>query len=223
MLKLYYHPICPLSNQVRIILNEFNMDYTMIKEEYWMRREEFLKINLSSNLPVIETDKFSSNLIGVYPIIEYMAETFEDFYLMPKSNDIRAKIRYYTNWFNEKFYREVSKILIDEKMIRLLMRKDGPRSNFIKASKVNLTHHFSYLTQWLIENPNIVGEKISCVDIVAASHIATIDYFGEINWDSWGVIKNWYSIVKSRPSFQAILQDRIAGLNPPKHYGKLDF
>ena len=30
-------------------------------------------------------------------------------------------------------------------------------------------------------------------------------------------------IAKSRPSFRPLLQDRIPGLPPPKHYADLDF
>jgi glutathione S-transferase len=223
MLTLYHHPVCPLSRQIRVFLKEAEMDFSMAREDYWLRRKEFLQINPAGNLPVIETDKFSPTLIGTYSIIEYMNENFEDFYFMPKSFDDRAEVRKSISWFNDKFQREVSKILIDEKMIRLLMHAGGPRSSFIRAAKANLNQHFQLLSSALEKKSHISLEKISCADIVAASHISTVDYFGEINWDSWGVIKEWYSIIKSRPAFQTILQDRVAGFTPPKDYANLDF
>ena len=223
MLTLYHHPACPLSRQIRVFLKEFGVEFTMVKEDYWLRRKEFVEINPSVNLPVIEIDKFSPILVGNYSIIEYMAEKFENFYFMPESPDERALVRKDIAWFNDKFYREVSKILVDEKMIRLLMHVGGPRSSFIRAAKVNLNHHFRLLSEYFEKRSYVALEKLSCADIVAASHISIVDYFGEINWDSWLLIKEWYSIIKSRPSFQSILQDRVAGFAPPLHYANLDF
>ncbi len=223
MQTLYHHPICPLSRQVRIYLKEFNAEFSMVKEDYWLRRPEFLRINPASNLPVLTLDDPAYSLVGNYSIIEYMSEAFEDFHFMPKDPLAKAEARRYLSWFNEKFYREVSKILVDEKIIRLLMNLGGPRSNFIKAAKSNLVQHFKLLNNLLEKSAYILSEEISCADIAAAAHISTIDYFGEINWDSYLAIKQWYSIIKSRPSFQPILQDRIAGFNPPREYADLDF
>lgn len=220
---LYHHPTCPLSRQVRIYLKEFNIEFSASKEDYWKRREEFLQINPAGNLPVLTVSGGKHHLVGIYAILEYFIETQENFYFMPEDKMERAEIRKYIQWFNEKFYREVSKILIDEKIIRLLMRKGEPRSNFILAAKSNLSHHLKFLTSLLEQNSYVVSDKISCADIAAAAHISIIDYFGEINWDRWGLLKEWYSIIKSRPSFQPILQDRIAGFPPSVYYAQLDF
>ncbi|PCJ25770.1 MAG: glutathione S-transferase [Rickettsiales bacterium] len=223
---IYHHPVCPLSRQVRICLKEFDKEFSMRKEDYWKGRKEFLELNPASNLPVLvlgEPGESGGVLVGTYSIIEYMTESFEDFYLMPKAPLERAEVRKYISWFNDKFHREVSKILIDEKMIRLLMRAGEPRSVFIRAAKSNLHQHFVFLTNLLKKNSYIVSDRISYADIAAASHLSVVDYFGEINWDSWGVIKEWYSIIKSRPAFQPILQDRVAGFAPPKDYSNLDF
>lgn len=35
--------------------------------------------------------------------------------------------------------------------------------------------------------------------------------------------KEWYARIKSRPSFRALLADRVSGFNPPPHYADLDF
>ncbi|MDC0864865.1 glutathione S-transferase family protein [Rickettsiaceae bacterium] len=215
MHNLYHYPICPLSRQVRIYLKEFGIEFNMLKE--------FIKLSPAGHLPVFELSNPKSVLVGIYPITEYIVETFEDFYFMDKDPVTRGQVRKYINWFNEKFYREVSKILIDEKVIRLLMRKGEPRSNFIMAAKSNLVMHLKFLDDLLTKNTYIVSEKISCADITAACHISTMDYFGEINWSRWHIIKEWYSVIKSRPSFQSILQDRIAGFVPPKEYASLDF
>lgn len=232
MSTLFHHTICPLSRQIRIYLKELGEEFSMVQEEYWLRRKEFLSISPAGILPVITlnsddvlaTNEYKClNIVGVYPITEYLAESNSNFYFMPKDLGIKSQVRNYLFWFNDKFYREVTKILVDEKMIRLLMRTGGPRTDFIKAAKSNLTHHFKFLTSILEKNLYITSEQISSADIAAAAHISVIDYFGEINWDNWPQIKHWYSIIKSRPSFRPLLQDLIAGFAPSKEYSNLDF
>lgn len=219
---LYHYPLCPLSRQARIYLKEFGQECSLAQEAYWKRRDEFIKINPAGTVPVLKLNA-ENDIIGIYAITEYFSENQEDFYLMPEDKLERAKIRYYISWFNEKFNREVSKIFIDEKIIRLLMNSGEPRSNFIMIAKSNLIQHLKFLTNLLEQNTYIISDKITCVDIVAASHISIIDYFGEINWDRWNLLKEWYSIIKSRPSFQPVLQDYIPGFPPAKDYANLDF
>jgi glutathione S-transferase len=42
-------------------------------------------------------------------------------------------------------------------------------------------------------------------------------------WDHHTAAKDWYAKIKSRPSFRALLADRVPGVAPPMHYGDLDF
>jgi len=217
MIKLFHYPICPISRQIRVYLKELNLEVNIIQESYWKRREVFVKINPASTVPVIIFD--NKTIIGYYAITEFLKENFKNFYLMPKTIQEKILVRQEIYWFNEKFYREVSKIIIDEKMIRI----GSPRSEYIRAAKMNLLHHFKYMTSRLEKNSYIISEHLTCADITASAHISTIDYFGEINWDSFPLIKEWYSIIKSRPSFRTILQDNIAGFSPQKDYANLDF
>lgn len=223
MLTLYHHPMCPLSRQVRVLLKELVLEFGMIKEEYWLRRREFTQVSPASTLPVIKLPNSEAGIVGIYPVIEYINDTNQNFHLMPESPEEKSKVRKYLSWFNEKFYREVTKIYIDEKMIRLLMRTGAPRTNFLKAGKDNLNNHLKFLSACLENNSYLVSEKISCADIAAAAHISVVDYFGEITWDIWPIVKHWYSIIKSRPSFRPLLLDHMPGFTPHKTYADLDF
>ena len=46
---------------------------------------------------------------------------------------------------------------------------------------------------------------------------------GEIDWREHGAAREWYTRVKSRPSFRSLLADRVRGLSPVSHYADLDF
>jgi glutathione S-transferase len=52
--------------------------------------------------------------------------------------------------------------------------------------------------------------------------LSVADYFGAIDWSGHDQAQTWYSVLKSRRSFQALLADRVAGINPPRIYGQID-
>jgi glutathione S-transferase len=223
MLTLYQHPICPLSRQIRVYLTELESEFNIVKEDFWLRKPDFIKMNPAGTLPILKIND-KNLIIGIYPITEYLIERIEKFFFMPENFTDRAEARRLVSWFNEKFYREVTKIIIDEKMIKLMMRSSvPPRSDFIKAAKSNMNAHLQYLSKLLRNNSYLLNDRISCADIAAGAHISVLDYFGEINWDNWPEVKDWYAIIKSRPGFKPLLTDKIPSFNPPAHYADLDF
>ena len=46
---------------------------------------------------------------------------------------------------------------------------------------------------------------------------------GEMPWHEYPAVKAWYQKIKSRPSFRALLADRVPGSSPPLAYSDLDF
>ena len=50
-----------------------------------------------------------------------------------------------------------------------------------------------------------------------------LDYLGEINWDLYPDAKLWYAKLKSRPSFNSLLNDKLSGIMPSENYADLDF
>jgi glutathione S-transferase len=77
---------------------------------------------------------------------------------------------------------------------------------------------------FLTEKRNwLAGDQFSLADIAAAAHLSAIDYIGDVPWDEHQAAKDWYARVKSRPSFQGLLEDRIPGFLPARHYENVDF
>lgn len=214
--------MCPLSRQVRVYLKELGIEFNLIKEEYWRRRPEFIAINPAGTTPVL-VESFGLTASGIYVITEYLYDKYPNFTFMDDDSETKCEIRRLLCWFNDKFYSEVSKILIDEKVLRSLSSLGSPRTERLRTMKSNLTHHMRYLSALLEKQGFIVSERITCADITAACHLSVIDYFGEIYWDHWPIIRHWYAILKSRPSFQLLLQDQISGFAPANGYRDLDF
>ena len=224
--KLIHHQLCPLSRQIRVLMDELQLEYTLTKEDYWVSKPSAGKAHAIRILPILEPDTDGNEdvvISGYYPIIEFLHENFKDFFLMPSSVAERSKVRHCLLWFNEKFLREVSKVIVDEKVIRPITKSGEPRGEYLRIAKNNLNYHFHILEQTLDKQSYVTSEKLTAADIATGAHISIVDYFGEIAWDMWPCIKEWYAILKSRPSFRAILADRIPGLSPPKYYDDPDF
>jgi glutathione S-transferase len=77
---------------------------------------------------------------------------------------------------------------------------------------------------WLSETRKwLAGSTISLADFAAAGHLSALDFTGDVDWTMSESARDWYARMKSRPSFRALLSDRVPGLTPPAHYADLDF
>jgi glutathione S-transferase len=218
---LYHYPLCPISRQARILLKEKNISFTLIKEDYWLESSNVQNKSLTGRVPILESNGYY--LDNYYSIIEYIQDYNTQNFMMPDSILERANMRTLIYWFNEEFNKKVTDILLQEKIIRLLKRVGEPCSIKIREAKATLTKYLEFLAALLAQYDYLCCEKLSYADIVAAAHISVIDYFGEIKWSDWDAVQDWYSIIKSRPSFKTILSDVIPGFIPPAHYTELDF
>ena len=79
-------------------------------------------------------------------------------------------------------------------------------------------------TNWLAGSRNwLAGSRLTYADLAGAAALSVLDYLGEIEWGDYPAARDWYSRMKSRPSFRSILADRVRGLSPASHYADLDF
>jgi glutathione S-transferase len=227
MLTLLQHPLCPLSRYVRLILSEYELETRLVEERFWERREEFLLLNPAGQIPVLVQDG-QPPVPGASIIAEYLQETHPSAAeLMPAAPLQRVEVRRLADWFNEKFYSEVSGPLVTERVFkRYMTREQGggpPDTDALRAARANIRYHLAYVG-WLVGTRDwLAGERLSYADLAAAGHLSATDYLGEVPWSENEAAKNWYARVKSRPSFRPILADTLAGLPPAKHYANLDF
>ena len=93
----------------------------------------------------------------------------------------------------------------------------------IRAGHANLPYHLDYLGYLVERRRWLAGDHFSIADITAAAQLSSLDYLGDVPWDTHEPAKEWYARIKSRPSFRPILADHMPGVPPPKHYADLDF
>lgn len=221
MVLLIHHPVSPASRKARIIMAEKRMLFVLKEEEPWNLSPDIYKLNPSGEVPVFV---FDGNVIaGNYAVTEFLEEVNREIKLMPSDPKQRAEVRRLMEWFDVKFYKEVYRNCVYEKVHKRFGQGNPPDSRVLKVGVNNLNFHMEYL-DWLAERHNyLAGDDFSMADITAAAHLSVIDYLGDVPWDGYKNAKLWYSKIKSRPSFKEILKDSIKGILPSKHYANLDF
>jgi glutathione S-transferase len=230
MAILYHHPLCPHSRFVRLAMGEYGLEADLIEERVWERREPFLQLNPAGVTPVL-VEATMPSVPGADVIAEYLDETrglaLGDRRLLPESPRDRVETRRLVDWFNHKFFEEVSSHLVTEKIYKRFMPTHlgggAPEMAAIRAGRTNIRYHLKYVG-YLIRHRNwLAGDRLTYADLAAAAHFSVVDYLGDVPWDEDETARNWYARLKSRPSFRPLLGEKVSGTQPAAHYADLDF
>ena len=221
MLRLYHFALSPFSRKVRLCLAEKKIEVELVEEKYWEQSAEFLRRSPAGRVPILRVD--GRNLTESLPICEYLEEIYPDPMLIPTGTEERYEVRRLVNWFDDKFYSEVSQKLLRERLIKKISGAGFPDSKNVKEGAKRIKYHLDYMT-WLLDRRRwLAGDVMTLADFAAASHLSCLDYISDVDWNRSAVVKDWYAKIKSRPAFRNILADQVPGFPPPRHYNDLDF
>jgi glutathione S-transferase len=222
MRYLHHLPLSPFCRKVRLVLAEKRLPFELRTEKVWERRHEYFDLNPAGTVPTLIEDN-GLVIPDSRVICEYLDEAYPDTGLMGHTLADRVEVRRLISWFDDKFWAEVGIHLLGEKYLKRMSQQGQPNANALRAGYTNLRHHMEYIG-WLSETRKwLAGSTISIADFAAAGHLSALDFTGDVDWSMSEPAREWYARMKSRPSFRAILSDRVPGLNPPAHYADLDF
>jgi glutathione S-transferase len=228
MASLLHYPLCAFSRSIRLALAECGVEVELVEEKPWEWRREFIELNPAGALPVLVSEEHGP-IAGTYAISEYLDDTMGErqalgFQPFPGDSPARAEVRRLVDWFHRKFHDEVTAYLVDEKVFRRFgPHSASPDMEAMRAGHDNLRYHLTYIGHLAETRSWIGGDAMSFADLAAAAHLSALDYLGEVPWEEFEAAKNWYALLKSRPSFRPLLQDRVAGFVPSGTYVDLDF
>ena len=222
MRTLYHVWLHSFSRKVRLTLAEKKLEFDLQIEKIWERRTAFLAMNPAGDVPVL-VEKDGMILSNSQVICEYLEEVYPEFNLLGRDPIQRAETRRLVSWFDVKFNREVTDNLVGEKLMKRFLKLGEPHGPSIRAGHANIHYHLDYIGFLCEKRKWLAGEEFSLADITAAAHLSSIDYIGDVPWDEHHAARDWYSSIKSRPSFKSLLEDRIPGFTPADHYENVDF
>ncbi|MEA3017654.1 MAG: glutathione S-transferase [Sphingomonadales bacterium] len=223
MWQLYQFPLCPFSRKVRLLLGEKGVAHELVRESPWLRRDEFVDMNPAAQTPVLVDDKLGTVLIDSAAICEYFEETIQKSPMIPGTAVNRAEVRRLVAWLDDRLYREVVAPMMEERMTKRLVSRDPPDTRVLREAMKVANNYLDYLDYLLDHRRWLGGPVLSLADLAAAAHLSVADYLGGIEWRGHKQTTDWYSVIKSRPSFRPLLTERMEVIAPPIHYDKVDF
>ena len=134
----------------------------------------------------------------------------------------KAEINRLVHWFDVIFKKEVFDPIIYEKVFLRIVDHINPNSENIREALNNLDFHIQYFNYLLNSKNYFTKNNLTYLDFLVAANFSVLDYLGLLNFKSHENIKEWYSKIKSRPSFKTLLKDQIVGLNPHQNYQNID-
>ena len=222
MRTLHHLPLSPYARKVRLVLSEKRLPFELRVEKPWERRPEYLALNPAGTVPTLVEDNGLA-IPDSAVICEYLDEAYPDTPMLGHTLGERVEVRRLVAWLDTKFAEEVTRNLYGEKIMKRMSGVGHPDANALRVGFSNVKLHLGYIG-WLAETRRwLAGNALSLADLTAAAHLSTLDFIGDVDWTVSPPARDWYARMKSRPSFRAILADRVSGVMPPAHYADLDF
>ncbi|WP_439572546.1 glutathione S-transferase family protein [Phreatobacter sp.] len=228
-MQILHRPFCPHSRFLRLVLAERGIDVDLTEERPWERRADFLRLNPEGATPVLVVADALA-IPGAEIACAWLDESgtgTPSRPLLPEGPVERVEVRRLVRWFNGKFFEEVSRPLVEEKIDKRFMSPEhgggGPNTAALRAARANIRYHLAYIGWLAARNHWLAGAEMSYADLAAAAHLSVVDYLGEVKWTEEATAREWYARVKSRPSFRTLLADRVAGMPASATYADLDF
>jgi glutathione S-transferase len=231
MMRVLYHtPFCARSRFVRLVLGEYGHDHDAREIRLFDRPQVLEGLFPEAVLPLL-VEEDGQVVSGINAILGSLEDANPrehlDFALMPQERAARAETRRLMEWAMNTLEREVTGVLVREKIDKrfLPLEKGGgaPDMRAIRAARAHLVRQCDVLQHLATTRRWLAGDTLTFADLAIAAHLSCADYLGDMPWDDWEIVRDWYGKIKSRPAFRPLLQDRVPGMAPSESYANLDF
>ena len=222
MWQLYQFPLCPFSRKLRLLMGEKSVAYELVRENPWEGRDQLWQLNPAGRTPVLHDPARKVTLCDSQAICEFFEETVDRNPMISGNAMQRAEIRRLTRLFDESLYGDVTAPALHEKMKKRLILRQSPDGRVLREMGRLLHGHLDYI-DWLVDTRSwLAGPTLSLADLACAAQLSVVDYLGGIEWKGHDQARDWYMVMKSRPSFRPLLSEKMEGLPPPREYAALD-
>lgn len=225
MPRLLHHPLDPASRLARLMFAEYGVPIDLEEIRPWNRDQKILDINPAATAPILVENGLPP-IVGTLAVIHFIEDRYAPSAiagLFPADTAGRAEMWRLLDWVLVKLNDEVTRYVIEEKIVKRDKRSGTPDPAVLRVAKANLSEHLQYFN-WLFATRHwIGGNSMTLADFALAAHLSSLDYLGDVPWDTSAETKVWYSRMKSRPAFRTLLNDRVSGMPAHAGYADLDF
>jgi glutathione S-transferase len=225
MPRLLQHRLDPASRLARLMFAEYGVAVDLEDIKPWQREPHILEMNPAASGPIL-VDVGEAPVVGVLAIVHAIEERWSPSAvagLFPAQANDRAEMWRLLDWVLLKLNDEVTRYVFEEKVVKRDRKGASPDPAVLRIAKANLVEHLLYFN-WLFATRHwIAGDVMTLADFALAAHLSTLDYLGDVAWDTSLETRQWYARIKSRPAFRTLLNDRVGGFPVAEGYADLDF
>jgi glutathione S-transferase len=225
MPRLLHHPLDPAARLARLMMAEYGVPFALDEVKPWVRDPALLELNPAATLPILILDGEPA-LVGILAVVTAIEERYAPANvtgLLPERAVARGEMWRLLEWVLMKFNDEVTRYILEEKIVKRDRKAGSPDPSVLRVAKANLAEHLLYFN-WLFATRRwLAGDTMTLADFALAAHLSSLDYLGDVAWDSAAETRDWYARIKSRPAFRPLLMDRVSGMPAHAGYANLDF
>lgn len=214
MRRLFHLVMSPPCRLVRLILGEKHITYDLA-----------LADDPLAHIPWF-ADLDGTVATGLWAIIDHIENEYPEPQLIPAETPQRSEVLRLLDWTMGNFHEEATRRIVFEKASAAhtgSVSRRSPNMETVRAGREALRPNLTRLGTMADTNGFLAGRELTIADLALAAHVSALDYYGEIPWAEYPQLTDWYTRIKSRPSFRPLLSDRIPGQPPVPHYAELDF
>ena len=214
MRRLTHLILSPTSRLVRLMLGEKRIACDPMPAE-----------DPLGHLPVLR-ELNGTVIVGLWAIIDHLENEHPERPLLPAEPAERAEALRLFDWAMNNFHEETTKRIVFEKGSQTQtgsLNRRPPNMETVRLGRQALATALPALGTLAETRGFLAGREVSLADLAVAAHLSALDYFGEVPWTEQVALTEWYTRMKSRPSFRPLLSDRVPGQPPVSHYAELDF
>jgi glutathione S-transferase len=214
MRRLTHILMSPPCRLVRLILSEKRIGCQLTAPE-----------DVLAHLPIL-LEEDGRAVTGLWAIIDHVEGLHPDPPLLSEDDAERAEALRLLDWAAYHFHEEVTKRIVFQKASQAhtgSLVKSTPDMQMVRLGRQALHRALASLGQLADGHGFLASRDVSLADLAMAAHLSALDYYGEVPWTEYPPIMEWYTRMKSRPSFRPLLADRVPGQPPVAHYAELDF
>jgi glutathione S-transferase len=214
MRRLFHLLMSPPCRLVRLILGEKHLAFDLATPD-----------DPLAHVPAF-ADLDGTIATGLWAVIDHLESEYPEPALVPVDPIARGEALRLFDWTMSNFHEEVTRRIVFEKASQAhtgSVSRRSPNMETVRAGREALRASLPRLGTIADTNGFLAGRDLTLADLALAAHLSALDYYGEVPWTEYPQITDWYTRIKSRPSFRPLLTDRIPGQPPVPHYAELDF